>query len=377
MTKAESKPDHDIIIVGAGIAGCYLTEKLTEAGLDVLVLEKEKSKLKSRSEGTETRLKDDSGIVSTHIEKFIPDYKKFLTDKIKEMRFESPSHHEFCLKSEQPFAYLLDRTKLIKEKRKSIKSVLSYETPESIIITKDKVMVKTNENWHMASMIIGCDGAFSKVRNAMRVPSPKICYGVTAKSKSKNDKITVYVNKNFSPDFFSWNIPQRNEWGMITAKNPKDYFLKFMAEMKLEKKQPTGQPIPIGTTKSFANRCLLVGDSAGMTKPLTGGGWIFSLRACEHAARVIAGCLEKNRFDASVLSEYEKSWKNDFGNEIRKQLFARRLYEKLNNKDIDKLFKEFGPRIEKLNDFDYDNLSILLKHMPKTKLLGLAMRKLI
>lgn len=349
---------HDVIVVGAGVAGSYLASRLDN--LDILILEKSKE------------TKKDSGIVSKKILEFLPG--SVLRKGITEMKFFSPSGLSFSLKSEKPFAYFLKRDFASYLRNKARKnSKIRYEAINKIEYLKDSVIVHTDSNDYECRFLVGADGANSIVRRAAGTENPKIFLGMLVRTKIGNE-IKIYLNKYFSPDFFSWIIP--GEYGLITAIRPGDYFEYFKKTMNLPEGQLYSSPIPVGYTKSYSDRTLLVGDSCGMTKPLTGGGIIFSLTACNYAEQIIKEAFHADRFDSAFLKQYEKKWKKDFGCEIRKQLLFRKIYRKLTNKDIDNLFKEFGPAIERLEEFDYDHLSKSWGAMPKIKLLKFFITKL-
>jgi flavin-dependent dehydrogenase len=63
------------------------------------------------------------------------------------------------------------------------------------------------------------------------------------------------------------------------------------------------------------------------------------------------------------LKEYQKLWTEKFGNEFEKQLFARRMLERLDNQTIDKLFSSITPQmiedISKNDDFDFHTSAII------------------
>jgi len=341
---------YDVIVVGAGVAGSYLASKLDK---DVLVLEKNR------------KTKKDSGIVSRKILEFLP--KKVVSRGIKTMRFFSPSGLSFSLKSAEPFAYFLkgDFSSYLRKKARK-NSKVRYETVNNIEYLKDFVIVHTDNNDYECRLLVGADGANSVVRRTIGIKGPKIFLGMLVRART-DDEIKIYLNKYFSPDFFSWIIP--GEYGLITAIRPKDYFEYFKKTSNLPEGRFYSSPIPIGYTKSYFHRTLLIGDSCGMTKPLTGGGTIFSLTACNYAEQTIKEAFLADRFDPSFLKGYEKKWKKSFGNEIRKQMLFRKIYRRLTNKDIDNLFKEFGLPIERLEEFDYDHFSKSWRNMPKLKLL--------
>ena len=83
---------------------------------------------------------------------------------------------------------------------------------------------------------------------------------------------------------------------------------------------PTGGPIDM-TVKGM---CLLVGDSAGMVSPLTGGGIGYAMKAARFAAPVIARTIEQE--DPSIAGIYERLWYSDFGHEFKQQLLAQRIF---------------------------------------------------
>ncbi len=89
-----------------------------------------------------------------------------------------------------------------------------------------------------------------------------------------------------------------------------------------------GALVPIGGTlrQTYADRCLLAGDSAGMVNPLTGGGIGYAMRAGRLAAHVINRALEDEDVSMYRLSEYQRRWWSDFGHEIRPMLMAQRLF---------------------------------------------------
>jgi len=349
---------YDVIVVGAGVAGSYIASKLDA---DVLVLEKDKDIV----------LKD-SGIVSHDFFEYFNE-KALIQDNLQQMQFISPSGLEFVLSADEPFAHILKRRRfslhLRKLARKNAK--ISYETVRKINYLHNAVEVHTDSSVYECKLLVGSDGAHSLVRKFLGISDPLLYTGIFARAKLpiESNKVKIYPNKYFSPDFFAWIISQSNEYGIITSIRPHEYFQYFKNKLHLPEGDIYSSSIPIGCTKSYANRALLVGDACGQTKPLTGGGIMFSLIAAEHAIKIINEACDKKRFDEEFLADYESLWKKDLGSEIRKQLLARKIYRKLTNQDIDKLFRDFGPTIEKIENFEYDKPSVLCKKMPKWNLL--------
>ena len=349
---------YDVIIVGCGVAGGYLASQLR--GLDVLVLEKDNNVI----------LKD-SGLVSSHFRQFFP--KRLIKSKIKEMRAVSPSGITFTLGSEKPFAYILKRKGFSRHLRSiSRKNAdVKYESVKKVTYSDDCVSVVTSGGEYKSKLVIGCDGTFSIVRRTLGIKLPGMHPGIFVRTKKnlQHKVIDVYFNKYFSPEFFSWVIPQINEYGIITSVSPMESLDYFKRKINLPEGSIYSSFIPVGYCKSYAFRTLLIGDACGHVKPLTGGGIMFSLRAARHAAAAIKSAVGHERYDATFLSGYEHNWKSEISKEIKLQLVVRRVYKKFTNRNIDNLFVKFGYDISKIEYFDYDKLSTLAWGVSKIELL--------
>ena len=98
---------------------------------------------------------------------------------------------------------------------------------------------------------------------------------------------------------------------------------------------------------------LLVGDSAGMVNPMTGGGIAYAMRAARTAASVLVIGLENDTLGAGTLSEYQRGWYKDFGKEIPSMLLAQRVFT---GPFTDLLFT-IGSKDEKIQSMVSDSLS--------------------
>ena len=104
-----------------------------------------------------------------------------------------------------------------------------------------------------------------------------------------------------------------------------------------------------------------MGDAAGQSKPTTAGG-IFSCGiGGMMAGKAIANFLESGK--ESELLEYQKEWTQRFGKEFEKQLFVRKVLERIENKTVNKIFENISPQIIKeiseTEDFDFHTSSII------------------
>ena len=69
--------------------------------------------------------------------------------------------------------------------------------------------------------------------------------------------------------------------------------------------------------------------------------------------------LESNDLSARSLVNYERGWKKKLGQELRIGYWARRFYERLNDRQIDRIFdimksKGIDEALLKADDFSFD-----------------------
>lgn len=348
---------YDVIIIGAGMAGSYLASQLD--GLNVLIIESTR-KVKPR----------DSGIVSSRIFHFLHD-RSLIKNRIKTMKLKS-QNIEITMHTDKPFSFILDREKTSVLMRRAARgnARIIYETAKEIIYENDSVRVITESGEYQSKIVVGADGANSIVRRTNFIKPPKMAAGIMCRCDILPGRdIEVYFNKYYSPDFFSWTIPQNDEYGLMTATRPRECFDYFKKKLNLPDGKMHAQLIPVGYTTSYADRTLLIGDACGHVKPMTGGGIVLSLMGAKYAADVIKSSFLEERFDHIFLSQYEESWKREFSFELQKQMMFRKAYKYMTNRQIDNLFTIIKPTMERTTHFDYDRLSRIAIRLPKVKMI--------
>jgi flavin-dependent dehydrogenase len=72
-------------------------------------------------------------------------------------------------------------------------------------------------------------------------------------------------------------------------------------------------------------------------KPTTGGGIYFGLLSAEIAARNLVTALEKDDLSAKNLSGYQREWKKELWQELKVCYWARKLYERLSDRQIERI----------------------------------------
>ena len=361
-----------VIVVGAGTAGCHLTKKLVQNGLDVCLLEPNK------------RTKEDSGIVSRHFFDYVKD-KRLIKSRVKAMDLIS-TNSRIEIRSTGPFAYILKRRQLGRTMRRSVKSKIVAESFVACEAHKGWVEVKTSypgggPHSYGCRVLVGADGSMSTVRKALGIEQPEMSWGLFGTTKSKQPRnISVHFNKRYSSDGFAWQIPQNSEVGLLSENRLMERFQTFVRDAKASVKHPIGHPIPIGYCRSYADRALLVGDAASQVKPITGGGIVWGIECAEVAAKAIMYAFDANRFDSFFWkTEYEKRWKNLIGKEKDRQILARKVYTKLTDLQVDRLLGAVKSKLEHATsgEFDYDAISKLIGARDKLMLTGAVLGSML
>ena len=99
-----------------------------------------------------------------------------------------------------------------------------------------------------------------------------------------------------------------------------------------------GRLLPIApVAKSYADRVVAVGDAAGLTKPVSGGGIFYSLLSAQFAAETLIEALAADDLSAARLSWYEVRWRERLMPEIRTSRRFRELLARLTDREWDRL----------------------------------------
>lgn len=257
-------------------------------------------------------------------------------------------------------------------------------------ITKDCVKIDTQNGTICARSIIGADGHSSKISDSIPNNQPKeYIYGICADIRMRSeqpDTMNLRLGSDIAPGFFSWEIPAEDitRVGVCikkgTGTTPNDHLKKLIKTIGAEDKDTIAKysgKIPIGgKRRTYGERTLLIGDAAGQVKPISGGGLYPIFRSVPVLADVLRECLDKDDLSERALSKYEKGWKQQIGKELSRGYSIRKVYTKLSDDDMNKLFDIINnERARKiLNDINLDNPSNVVKPMLKeTKMIFGAM----
>ncbi|MEM2839494.1 MAG: NAD(P)/FAD-dependent oxidoreductase [Thermoplasmata archaeon] len=366
----------DIIIVGAGPAGNRLAMLIART-CDIVLLE-EHEKI-----GEPTQC---AGLVSPRC--IDGTTRESVLCQIRDFVLHSPSGRKLELHAKEPKGFVIDRPKydtLLAEaavengaelltKTRATKLSLSGESVQ-VGIKSDGAVKELN-----GKLAVGADGPKSFVRKTAGFAEfDLLYYGAQATGILKDDispdAVEMYLGNSLAPGFFAWKIPagDRVRIGLCSLREGTPFnLLDALLKSRFPNfKQETRQAgiVPIGSLGSFSKgRVILIGDAAGQTKPLTGGGVYLGKMAAEMLAEAIR--TEGPSIAAGEL--YEKMFRTEFGRELSRAWRLRRVMNEMSDDKLDRAVELLSDErilrmLEEAGDIDYPaNLSaVVLRKAPQ------------
>lgn len=356
---------YDVVVAGGSVAGLLCAREIASGGFSVLVIEEDYEIGTPEHCGGLVSL---SGLQELGV---IP-FRKTFDHLVQSAEITAPNGKSITLDSKNQ--------KVVEISRRELDKQIAFQAQKSGATIKVKTSfqeltdsgVRTSDENIDCKLFVDARGVSSLIHKDRTGILSSAQYEIYADWIHK-DKVEVIFDQERFPGFFAWVIPSSDGRGKvgvagkgINVANAIDSFLKEKGEYSTIRK--IYAPIWIkGPIEKFVDgKTVIVGDAAGQAKPTTAGGIFSSGMGGVFAGKSIVEFLKTN--DSSKLDSYQKNWTERFGKEFEKQLFARKLLERIDNKTINTIFESITPEILKdiseKDDFDFHTSSVV-------KLLGL------
>ena len=366
---------YDVVVVGAGPVGSRAAGLLAEAGHSVLLLEEHHTIGKPMQCG---------GLVSPRIKELV-DFPIPVLNTVKGAFVHGPLGEEFSIRAKEVKGLVIDRTEFDRQAAKwAIRkgaelrlssTVESIEIPESGVKAKIRSAGKADRKVKAeAEFVIGADGPYSITARAGGLPPFKELisgFEIEAVGPARDtEMVEVFAGEKVGDGFFAWVIPvgkDRLRIGTGVHNSPYTAFESFRNLFSLYPERFRDiQPlsihaggIPIGMRERiYFRRGLVIGDAAGLAKPVSGGGIITGLKSANIAAEVISTALKKGENGRNALAPYQKKLNAELGKELKRAWNLRRAFMHLPDPELSDLFRLLsspGVReiINRKGDIDY------------------------
>ena len=340
---------YDVAVIGGGPVGSYVAYKLAGMGYGVVVLER-KEKLGERVCCT--------GIVSQGcVDSFAIDNNVILR-QVKSARLFSPSGRLIRLWRQETQACIVDRATFdvavaTRAQDKGAEYILN-SLVRDIERKDDRVNVEAIRlgerlNFEARAVVIAT-GFGSKLAEGLGLgKASDFVIGTQAEVETTLvDEVEVFFGQEIAPGFFAWLVPtspQRALVGLLSRRSPELYLKKLMSALLAEGKIASTEAelsyggIPLKPlAKTCSQRLIVVGDAAGQVKPTTGGGIYYGLLCADIAANTLHRALQNDDLSIKGLASYERQWRRKLGQELKIGYYARKFYERLSDRHIDRIF---------------------------------------
>ncbi len=353
---------YDLVVVGSGPSGSRVAARAAGAGLRTLLAEEHPEV------GVPVHC---TGIVGAEmLERFeLPEHLR--AGLVSSFQVVSPAGRRFLLPGIQ--AWLLHRRDLdlyLAERARQAGAELALDCRvEEIRHVGHHVEVQTASRPVRTRLVVLATGAMSRLpeRAGLRPPA---AFHQTAQVRVDLRGLVgaeVYVGRDAAPGSFAYavSVPgQAARLGVLARSGASSALDRQVERLRREGRLVAVQEaavcrrIPMGVSaRTVCGRTLSVGDAAGQAKTTTGGGLLFGLMGADLCADAILEAWQGGDFLPARLGAYDRRWKSRFRLELRAGALVRRLFEHVDDHEIEELMDLLEtPEVRRtlLEDGDFD-----------------------
>jgi len=338
---------NDVIVVGGGPTGSRTAYMLARLGWGVTVLERK---------GMVGDKLCCTGIIGQECVRSFDIDESVILRKVKSARLFSPTRKMLYITRDEDQASILDRVAFdMAMARRAQNAGAQYifdSAVHDIRVTKEGVELYCERRGGrlIARTVVIASGCGTRLTEKLGFgKAADFVAGAQADVVTKGqDEVEVYFGQEVAPGFFGWLVPTtagNARVGLLSRHAPDKYLKGLLDSLVSEDKivadewKPSHGAIPLRPLrKTFGERILVVGDAAGQVKPTTGGGIYYGMLCADIAAGELNRALHRDDLSARSLSQYDRQWRRKLGRELMVGYGARKLFERLSDQQIDRLF---------------------------------------
>jgi len=380
---------YDVIVAGAGVAGCMAAIEASKQGVRIGLFEEHPQV------GVPSHC---SGVVSLSGLKLlgISSNQAFDQRLIRGARFFPPTGSPIEITRPEPVALIINRMKFDQYLAKNaINNGVELHTKSRITKfekTSDQEIHVTIQNQGVvgAKVLIDASGAGSRLptQAGLKPPDwsqilPGLQYELIGTDR-QDDLVNLYFGSKRAPGFFAWSIPTGDHSvraGLATSKGNVRTLLDQLVKEHWPKSKidatKSGSVLVSGPVdRSWSPRFMVAGDAAGQVKQTTGGGIVIGGYCGMLAGKAAASAVKNPRRADQFLETYDHEWREKFSSDLKKMGIGRRLFFGLSDTTLDKLFPALKPMLGEITDvadMDFQG-TVITKLLANRKLASLIPR---
>ena len=347
----------DVVVIGAGPIGGYLSRRFNEHGKSVLLIEEHEQL---------GRPFQCAGLVNPASMKTIGLEDTILTT-IWGANIHSPTGTRVTIGDPNiPRTFsvcrkLFDESVVMQSIATGTELLLSSK-PYSATIYDEFVQVEiygpNGEETVHCKLLCGADGAHSWVRRNFRMGNPsEMMIGFQIEVTGYDGDVgmlDMYTGKNISPGFFSWAIPtgettRVGTWTkakMMDGLSSEQYLERMLKDQQINSRFELCSevarfcgPVPSGMVKKpLIERVALFGDAAGICKPTTGGGIGPGFQQVDLLVPKLSKSMDKNDLSGVKMKSMIPLLKEMSRNQRKKRALRDAFLTEMSDSELESIF---------------------------------------
>jgi flavin-dependent dehydrogenase len=170
-----------------------------------------------------------------------------------------------------------------------------------------------------------------------------------------SDSLEIHFGRQVAPQGFAWLVPvhrggrYRMKAGLLVRGDARAHLRRFLASGPVAERvaaaprEPVRRLLPVAAVRrSYGPRVVLVGDAAGLTKPVTGGGIFYGVLSGGLAAETLVEALAADDLGLRRLATYESRWRARLGRELWTGQWFRRVLAALSDAELEAFVRALG-----------------------------------
>jgi len=355
----------DVVVVGAGPAGCLCARDLARAGLRVLVVDRKQEigTPKRCAEAIEPATFADAGLEPDPL---------WVMNPIRAAVLYAPDGTpvSFAARSSTETGYIIERK--IFEKHLAKDAVLAGARfllkTAAVDVVKDGervcgvVVERLGARTRIpARIVVAADGVDSMIAKAAglktgnRLAHYMSCfqYEMAGVRGLDEQAIHLYYGNEIAPGGYAWIFPKGHALANVglgikplkrAGRTAQEYLDDFIARRPgifggASPVELNGGGVPVRRTaeKLVADGLMVIGDAAQLVNPVTGGGIRLAMVSGRLAADAAVRALRKGTVGRAALAAYPRQWEIREGRKLEKMLKLQHFADRLTDEELNRL----------------------------------------